>query len=185
VSKAIDDLKHDHEAIISALRVLDQIIIDIGKGSQPERVDLVNFVNFLKEFADKCHHGKEEGILFPALTQAGIPERGGPVGVMLSEHLLGRELIKKMERALGNAPDYKKFATAAKEYVSLLQSHIEKENNVLFPIAERTLDAARLESLYESFEEHEEKVIGHGRHEELHGMLKGLRSKYLNGQRLE
>ena len=138
-------------------------------------------LHFLKEFADKCHHGKEEGILFPALTQAGIPERGGPVGVMLSEHMLGRDLIKKMEDALGNALDYKKFATAAKEYVSLLQSHIEKENSVLFPMAERTLDAARLESLFESFEEHEEKVIGHGRHEELHGMLKELRSKYLKG----
>jgi hemerythrin-like domain-containing protein len=179
MSKAIDDLKRDHEAILSALRILDQITIEIGKGSQPVRLDLVNFVNFLKEFADKCHHGKEEGLLFPALTQAGIPERGGPVGVMLSEHILGRDLIRKMEDVLGNTLDYKKFALAAMEYVSLLQSHIEKENNVLFPMAEKTLDAARLESLYKSFEEHEEKVIGHGRHEELHGMLRELKSKYL------
>jgi len=179
MSKAIDDLKRDHEAILSALRILDQVTIEIRKGSLPARIDLVNFLNFLKEFADKCHHGKEEGLLFPALTQAGIPEGDGPVGVMLSEHALGRDLIRKMENALGSTLDYKKFAFAAKEYVSLLRSHIEKENSVLFPLAERTLDAARLENLYESFEEHEEKVIGHGRHEELHGMLKELKSKYL------
>jgi hemerythrin-like domain-containing protein len=103
----------------------------------------------LKEFADKCHHAKEEGLLFPALTQAGIPERGGPLGVMLSEHIHGRDLVRKMEDALGNTLDYKKFATASKEYVSLLQSHIEKENSILFPMAERTLDPARLESLHE------------------------------------
>ncbi len=179
MSKAIDDLRHDHEAILSALRILDQIANEIDKGSKPGKPDLVNFIGFLKEFADKCHHGKEEGILFPAMTQAGIPERGGPIGVMLSEHVSGRDLIRRMDDALAGPLDYKKFAAAAKEYSSLLQSHIEKENSVLFPLAEKTLDAARLESLYESFEEHEEKVIGHGRHEELHQMLKDLMSKYL------
>jgi hemerythrin-like domain-containing protein len=37
-------------------------------------------MGFLKEFADKRHHGKEEGILFPALVEADIPEKGGHIG---------------------------------------------------------------------------------------------------------
>jgi len=48
--------------------------------------DMHDFIGFLKEFADKCHHGKEEGLLFPALIQAGLPEKGGPIGVMLADH---------------------------------------------------------------------------------------------------
>ena len=179
MSKAIDDLKHDHEAILSALGILDQIAIDIDKDHNPSKADLVSFIGFLKEFADKCHHGKEEGILFPAMTEAGIPERGGPIGVMLSEHIQGRDFIKQMEHALASTIDYKGFAVAAKKYSSLLGSHIEKENSILFPMAERTLEATQLESLYASFEEHEERVIGHGRHEELHRTLKELRLKYV------
>ena len=179
MSKAIEDLKHEHEAILSSLKILDRIAADIDKGSTPDKVDLGNFIGFLKEFADKCHHGKEEGMLFPALINAGIPEKGGPIGVMLSEHVEGRKFIKDMDNAIASTPDYEAFAAAARHYSSLLQNHIQKENSVLFPMAEQTLDKAHLEQLYQSFEEHEEKVIGHGRHEELHQMLKELQSKYL------
>jgi hemerythrin-like domain-containing protein len=158
---------------------LDQITVDISKGSKPDKSDLNNFIGFLKEFADKCHHGKEEGILFPALIKAGMPEKGGPIEVMLSEHMQGRNFIKEMEHATTIGPDYKAFGDAASKYSSLLVNHIQKENNVLFPMAERTLDKRRLEQIYGAFEEHEEKVIGHGRHEELHGILKELKAKYL------
>ncbi len=180
MSKAIEDLKHEHEAILSALAILDKIAESIDRGSAPGKTDLRNFIGFLKEFADKCHHGKEEGMLFPALVKAGIPERGGPIGVMLSEHVQGRNLIAQMEASIVSAVDQRAFATAAKQYSSLLQDHIRKENNVLFPMAEKTLDGAVLEKLYGSFEEHEEKVIGQGRHEELHKILKELKAKYLS-----
>ena len=70
------------------------------------------------------------------------------------------------------------FIRAAQAYTNLLRVHIEQENHVLFPMAERVLSPERLESLYEAFEEHESKVIGQGRHEELHALLKSLKSKY-------
>lgn len=63
MSKAIDDLMHEHETILSALKILDTITTGIGRGSTPSRADLSNLVLFLREFADKCHHGKEEGML--------------------------------------------------------------------------------------------------------------------------
>jgi hemerythrin-like domain-containing protein len=178
MSKAIEDLEQEHEAILSSLQILDRITADIGKDSTPDQVDLISFLGFLKEFADKCHHGKEEAMLFPALAKAGIPEKRGLMGQMLSEHEQGRNLIKEMEHALASGPDYKAFAGAARRYSTLLQAHIKKENGVLFPLAEKTLDNARLEGLFQSFEEHEEKVIGHGRHEELHRMLEELTAKY-------
>ena len=179
MSKAIDDLKHDHEAILSALSILDRIGAGIGSGGRPDKEDLAAFIGFLKEFADKCHHGKEEGLLFPALIKAGMPERGGPVGVMLAEHAQGRDYIKEMEIAIVSGPDYVTFSHAAHAYSALLKDHIQKENNVLFPMAEESLDTQRMDELYGQFQEHEEKVIGHGRHEELHQTLKNLQNKYL------
>ncbi len=179
MSKAIDDLRHDHEAILSALGILDRISADIGGGSKPDKADLNDFVEFLKEFADKCHHGKEEGALFPALTEAGLPERGGPIGVMLAEHAQGRDYIKEMEVAIVSGPDYVTFSHGAHAYSALLRNHILKENNLLFPMAEKTLEKDRMNELYNSFQQHEEKVIGKGRHEELHKTLKELQRKYL------
>ena len=179
MSRAIDDLKHEHEAILSALNMLDTISEGIGSGSTPDGGDLGNFISFLKEFADKCHHGKEEGMLFPALIAAGMSEKSGPVAVMLAEHLQGRDYIREMDHAIASGPDYVTFAHAARAYSSLLKNHIQKENNMLFPMAEDALEVGKLEQLYKSFEEHEEKVIGHGRHEELHQILKDLRTKYM------
>ena len=178
MSKAIDELVHDHEAILSSLSILDAMVGRLGTAAGPTVEDLRGFIGFLKEFADKCHHGKEEGILFPALTGAGMPQQGGPVGVMLSEHVEGRALIKGMEAAVSGTLDAKAFTEAARGYAELLRAHIAKENNVLFPAAERLL-AADMESIHAKFQKHEETVIGHGRHEELHAMLKVLKKKYL------
>jgi hemerythrin-like domain-containing protein len=179
MSKAIDDLKHDHEAIVAALSILDTISESIAHGTTPDKNDLINFIGFLKEFADKCHHGKEEGILFPALVAAGMSEHSGPIAVMLAEHMQGRDYIKQMDGAIAAGPDYVTFAYAARGYSLLLKNHIQKENYVLFQMAEDALDKGKLEQLYNAFEEHEEKVIGQGRHEELHKMLKELQTKYV------
>ena len=177
MSKAIDDLRNEHEAILSALGILDAMAGRLGGKKPPTGEDLRGFIGFLKEFADKCHHGKEEGILFPAMVKAGIPEEGGPVGQMLAEHAEGRKLIKAMEAA-ADPLDGRAFAEAAAGYAGLLRSHITKENQVLFPIAERTIPAPELDVIFERFQQHEETVIGHGRHEELHALLKELKRRY-------
>ena len=178
MSRAIDDLRHEHDAILSALGILDAMVGKLGGKKPPTGEDLRGFLGFLKEFADKCHHGKEEGILFPALVKAGIPDKGGPIGQMLAEHVEGRSFIKAMEAAIGSSVDGRAFAEAAGGYARLLRSHIAKENDVLFPAADRVLPAPELEAIFERFEQHEETVIGHGRHEELHALLKALSKRY-------
>jgi hemerythrin-like domain-containing protein len=63
------------------------------------------------------------------------------------------------------------FKTNAAKYRDLMQSHIAKENNVLFVMADKVLDDAKQDELFEKFENHEENVIGHGVHEKLHSMI--------------
>ena len=97
---------------------------------------------------------------------------------MLADHAQGRKLIRDMEASLSPDVDRVKLAQSAGAYATLLRNHIQKENTFLFPMTERVLTETQLEKLYEGFEEHEEKVIGQGRHEELHAMLKSLQEKY-------
>ncbi len=178
---AIEDLIHEHKAIQHALNILEKISERIENNGDADNSDIKSFLEFLKEFADKCHHGKEEDFLFPALEKAGIKKEGGPIGVMLSEHTQGRNYIKQMQNSILNSKvDKPLFIQASRDYTSLMRSHIQKENTVLFPLVDIKLSVSEQTDLYEKFENHEENVIGKGRHEELHSLLETLAEKYLN-----
>jgi hemerythrin-like domain-containing protein len=177
MSRAIQDLLNEHEAILAALRTLSRMSAAAAETLRVNTQDMGDFIGFLREFADKCHHGKEEGLLFPAMVQAGVPEKGGPIAVMLAEHVQGRQYIAGMADNLA-AGDMMQLVAAAQQYILLLRAHIQKENNILFPLAERVLTPVQLDALYVAFEEHEEKVIGAGRHEQLHSLLETLAAKY-------
>ena len=178
MSVATDVLKHEHEAILLGLRILEQIATRAKEGKVAPQ-DAIAFLAFLREFADKCHHGKEEGFLFPEMIKSGLPQKSGPISVMLSEHEEGRALIAAMAASASPVMKGQEFAQAAHAYITHLTAHIDKENHVLFPMADRMIRPEALEELAAAFERHEEQVIGHGRHEELHDMLKDLKKKYL------
>src|SRR3546814_5145013 len=109
--------------------------------------DVVQFLGFLREFVDTCHHGKEEGLLFPAMIEAGLPADGGPVSVMLSEHEQGRALVAAMANATEPAMLPAKFSEAAAAYAGHMRAHIEKENTVLFPMADRIVAPEEMDGL--------------------------------------
>jgi hemerythrin-like domain-containing protein len=170
MGKATQDLRKEHDSILHVLEILDEMMSAENKEDTEMLQYYREIVYFLKTFADKCHHGKEENHLFTELTVNGILNEGGPVGVMLHEHGVGRDYIALMDKALESG-DLEEFKAAAKSYSNLLRNHIEKENGVLFVMADRVLSDEKQDELFEHFEEREEKVIGHGVHEELHAMI--------------
>ena len=134
MGKATQDLRKEHEAILYVLQILDKMMQSDSSGPEIMLRYYGEMVYFLKIFADKCHHGKEENYLFKELVNKGVPNEGGPVGAMLQEHAKGREYIAQMGRSLDNK-DINGFNNAAVQYRDLLRQHIEKENNVLFMMA--------------------------------------------------
>ena len=155
--EALDLLKQEHDVIERVLDLLQQTVARIETGqSVPEGFGSWS-VQFFRQFADRCHHGKEEDILFPLLEQRGIPRDGGPIGVMLNEHVIGRDCVGRMDQAAGESPpDNKAFAAAANEYIPMLRQHIFKENNVLFQMARQCMsdqDAAETMEKFRSVEE--------------------------------
>jgi hemerythrin-like domain-containing protein len=140
-------------------------------------------LRFLKTFADRCHHGKEENHLFPKIGERGIPSRVGPVAIMLGEHEQGRAEIRGMEDALkaivGNDKGaIARFAGHARAYVELLREHIAKEDNILFPMAEAALRDRDREDLLAAFARVEEHDFEPGLHEEMLALADGLARRY-------
>lgn len=176
MSQAIADLRHEHQAILSALPLMERLAAR-ADSSADAAADLAAFLDFLREFVDRCHHGKEEALLFPAMVKAGLADHGGFIDELRAEHVQGRELLQRLVEA--SAPlQAHAFATTAAAYNAHLRAHIDKENTVLFPMAERLLGSPDMAALQQTFAAHEERVIGHGRHEELHALLKRLQAQY-------
>jgi hemerythrin-like domain-containing protein len=118
------------------------------------------------------------------LENVGVSNRGGPIEVLLHEHQQGREYVQAMNAALdqytkGDQSVVNEFVKSAKGYINLLNQHIEKENGVLFPLAEKHLSKQTQEKLWEGFEMIETQKIGVGKHDEFHKMLDNLESVYL------
>jgi hemerythrin-like domain-containing protein len=178
-----EDLIHEHKAIKVMLSIMSKIAEDIKTNKGFDINDIERMIDFLKTFADKCHHGKEETALFPALVIAGIQEENGPIGVMLHEHTIGRGYIKELSKSVENCKIGNEFpdeliADSLTNYVDLLQNHIKKEENILFPLANKVLGEEKQNEIFEQFEKIEEEVVGHGVHEQYHELLNQLKSKY-------
>ena len=141
--KSVERLVAEHDLIERVLALLEKAVARI-EGGQPIPEDFPLWsARFFQQFADQCHHAKEEDVFFPLLKQRGIPEQGGPIGVMLHEHVLGRTCVGRMQEAGQASPfDFRTFADAAKQYIPLLRNHIFKENNVLFRMAEQVMSEA-------------------------------------------
>ncbi len=163
LGKATDALKDEHRIIEKVLAALQ------GFTESPGKARLENWgnaVDFIRNFADRCHHLKEEKIFFPALEKKGIPRDGGPIGMMLTEHEEGRGYVRAMAEALkGEVPPKTALVENAKAYLSLLRDHIRKEDEILFNMADEVLSSEEQKNLLREFEEHEAKEIGTGIHE--------------------
>ncbi|ROQ90135.1 hemerythrin domain-containing protein [Desulfosoma caldarium] len=181
--KSIDELKSEHRGIESMLEILKTLSAKIGREEKVLEGDLDGLLEFFKVFVDRCHHGKEEDFLFPALEAVGVLREGGPIGVMLAEHQQGRALVAKLEdaRALiraGGSKGRSLLQETAGRYDVLLRNHINKEENLLFAMAEARLGPSEDEDLHEAFGRLERERIGSGKHQAFHDLMEQLHKRH-------
>jgi hemerythrin-like domain-containing protein len=180
----IEELKLEHEGIKVSLDVLAHLSWQLGnKCGNCEPRDLERLLDFFSTFVDTCHHEKEEELLFPALEEIGVSRDGGPIGVMLEEHDMGRSHVRGLREALqdhraGEEAASERILLHADAFSKLLRRHIEQENQVLFQIAVDNLSSEKLSELEAGFERIESDRVGQGKHEMFHRMLEELQQKY-------
>ncbi len=181
----IEQLMAEHRVIEDVLDALESYVARLDDGADP--ADLARFVTFLRAFADGCHHGKEEDILFVTLVQQGFPRDSGPVAMMLWEHEEGRRhvgaLLDLAERRGRSQPwtaeDRLALASHSRAYAALLRAHILKEDQILYPMARRHLASETIADMARRFGEFEARPDPeNGGHEGLHALAEDLIARH-------
>ncbi len=163
--KSSEILMDEHRVIEKVLNCLEVMVRQCDAEGKLDGESARAAVDFFREFADRCHHAKEENHLFPLLESRGLPRDGGPTGVMLQEHEMGRAHVRGMSGEIdaaseGDAGALERFIRHASSYIGLLREHIDKEDTCLFPIAEETLTPQDKDTLEQIFIHVDDKEIG-------------------------
>ena len=179
MAKAIEILMGEHRLIEQVLGSLETYVVGIEQGLPPERQTLADYAAFFRGFADACHHGKEEDMLFQRMLERGMPRQTGPLAVMFHEHVLGRARVAAL-RELGAgegrlAPVEVQLAVETSTgFIELLRAHILKEDGILYPMAERLLTGPELDALETAFEGVEQTMRGDGSLDRFHALAEAL-----------
>ena len=133
MANSIKILIDEHKNI---LKLIELIIKEVEKEKLNTKF-WKKAIEFIREYADKFHHAKEEDILFKEFCKSENLHCN-PVEQMLFEHEEGRKFVKAMELGL-TENNKEKISENAKNYAELLQQHIFKEDNILYPMTEEAI----------------------------------------------
>jgi len=174
--EAIDMLMNEHRLIERALDALERWVTTLNPGSESDdKTELARFVSFIRDFGDAYHHKKEEDMLFVAMVEQGFPREAGPIAMMLHEHDLGRSLVSVLDGLAQQGTAWSKedgdtLARTAREFSALLRQHIQKEDQILYPMADARLPQPVKEELFRRFQAFEEQHTSTGEHQRLRAL---------------
>ena len=168
-----DLLRQEHELVLMVAAAMDREAADIERTGRVHGEQVAQMIDFTRNFTDGCHHSKEERLLFPMLEERSAAA-GGPVSVMLSEHQAGRDIVRAISDALPAAGHDPAARAGVAEhlalYARLLRLHINKEESVLFPLAESMLSDQEQEMLAADFARVDQETSGPAVHERYHAL---------------
>jgi hemerythrin-like domain-containing protein len=146
-------LMSEHRLIEKVLDALAAYAESAAQGQAVDGAQLVDFVEFLRGYADAIHHGKEEDILFAGLRLQGCPEEVAPMlDSVQREHETGRNLMDDLA-AIARRPrpwspaDRTRLRRTALDYVWMLRRHIADEDQRVFPQTQGCLSAESARSV--------------------------------------
>jgi hemerythrin-like domain-containing protein len=161
----IDVLINEHVYIKIVLKAVKKVSVDLMNGGEVDDELYRNIIDFVRNFADKYHHQKEENYLFNRMSESPKNNAAAhaPIQGMLLEHDIGRKYISNLEKALndyksGNKDSKVNIISYGIVYTDLLEDHIFKEDNVIFQYALRVIDEDEAKFLEKEFNNIEEDV---------------------------
>jgi hemerythrin-like domain-containing protein len=172
---AVSILSGEHRVILQTIDCLEAIARRAVAERRIPQPHADQALDIIRTFADRCHHGKEEDLLFPALE--AMRPGFGPTAQMRHEHVLGRQHVARMGEALLGG-EVSTFVEHAAGYAELLRQHIHKEDEILFRIAQHLLSEEDDRLLLEAYAAVEHDDMGDGTHERLLGQADALATYY-------
>ena len=156
-------LVDEHTLILRMIGLLEKNAPETAAGRYLNWQFYLDGIEFIRNYADRFHHAKEEEVLFKALVDNGMPREHSPVAAMLLEHDRGRGFVRAMEVAVQDAQAGKSdacrlIAANALAYAALLLEHIDKEDSILYPLAERVIPETMRPGIREGYQAAEAHV---------------------------
>ncbi|MDW5563579.1 MAG: hemerythrin domain-containing protein [Methanomassiliicoccus sp.] len=169
----------EHRLIERMITVLDRQRVSVEAGSPPNHGLLDSAVDFMRTYADRCHHGKEEELLFAKLrAKSMVPEMVQAMDRLIADHVRSRALVGRLSELNdrsrgGDLPDGREISKVLGEIVTLYPDHIFREDKQFFPAAMKYLDKEESIALLGQFEEFDRKLI----HEKYRAVVEGVERK--------
>ncbi len=147
----------EHQLILRMIALVEKNTALMEQGRFRNWQFFLDAVDFIRNYADRFHHAKEEDVLFVELINNGMPEKQSPIEAMHMEHDQGRAFVRGLEAAAekaqnGETGQIPLIAENAKGYAELLRGHIDKEDTILYPLAERILPEEVRYGMLEAYE---------------------------------
>jgi hemerythrin-like domain-containing protein len=160
--KSVEILKREHGLILQAIDNLSLAQKKIETGTLPSKEFFETVVVFLRNFADKFHHFKEEYLLFGLLAQKKEGHFDHPIAALRYQHDRCRTFINEIENALegyaqGDEIEISRLLENLAAYIALLRRHIYEEDHIFFQMAEKEISDDEDKNLLMQFELEEER----------------------------
>ena len=180
--RATEILMDEHRVIEQMLSVMDEMADRALQRGTLDSQGAAQAIDFIRTFADKCHHAKEEDVLFVSMEAVGFPHDNGPIAVMLHDHDSGRAFVRAMadvvdDAARGDTDALRTFANNARSYTEMLRAHIQKEDRILYPMADQSFDDSDEAELLAAFQKADNQACA-GIHERYLELARTLAGQY-------
>ena len=155
----------EHRLIERMIVIITGMISKIEKENKADPVLIDTAVDFIRTYADKTHHGKEEEILFRDLKERKLSEADRRLmNDLIEEHVLGRKLTGSLIKANdryrnGDSGALSEIIAGLRLLIDFYPKHIEKEDKVFFPAARQYFSEQEDQAMLEEFWEFDRKMI--------------------------
>lgn len=147
----------EHRLIERVIPAMEREIGRIDSGGGPDQTWVDNLVRFMREYADKCHHGKEEDILFIELGKKEMtPKLNRTMEELVAEHKRGRAMVGQLKKlgehySHGDEAVSGNLANLMRTISTFYIRHIEREDKRFFIQSMNYLDEEERRRMLERF----------------------------------
>jgi hemerythrin-like domain-containing protein len=155
----------EHRLIERMIRLLDIQAKRIRGGGAPDPEFVSEALDFIRTYADRCHHGKEEDILFRDLGRKTLaPTDAAMMNDLNREHIWARSRVKELADAAvawqsGSGEAVGRIAGAMEELSGFYPEHIRKEDKEFFPTSMNCFSAEEKDRMLAEMSEFDRKLI--------------------------
>ena len=178
-----ENLIKEHKKINELLDIMSKIALKIKLNDVFYPNDVEEIVNYLLIIIENSHHGKEDDVFYPELISSGIAKDTAPLSIINYEHTISKSYLKDISSCvvnckIGNDFSGELLADSLTNYVVVIKNHIQREEEVIFPIANEVLSAEKQYEISQRFEDIEQKYFSKSLNDQYTTLLNKLKIKY-------